>query len=391
MSKKIPLDTNQPPIPIAAVQKRPSSQRGLAKILYQILFNAVNDAIVLVDAQTGTFVEVNDKFCQMTGFSREEAKGLSIAALFTDDSPFAGLEAQEYIQKALQEGPQLFEWLARDRAGRRHWVELNLTAAPIGRKRYLIAAVRDIQARKEAEQKVKQSEGAIMALLDALQDVALLLDPEGVILAANTKAAKIFRRPAAELIGLNVYELLPPELAKSRKAKADEVVRTGRVIRFEDDHAGIHIYSIVYPIFDASGRVTQVGVYAMDVTEDKKTRAELEKTKARLECLLDHSPAALYSCRFTNCCELLYVSKNIIGLNGFFQGRDPGRPLVLGPAHPPGRPVFWFAESRWKGRRSGSSSWNTVFGTKTGPTTGCMMNSIWSGTNKTRRWNTSVL
>ena len=185
MSKKIPLDTNQPLIPIAAVQKRPSSQRGLAKILYQILFNAVNDAIVLVDAQTGTFVEVNDKFCQMTGFSREEAKGLSIAALFTGDSPFAGLEAQEYIQKALQEGPQLFEWLARDRAGRRHWVELNLTAAPIGRKRYLIATVRDIQARKEAEQKVKQSEGAIMALLDALQDVALLLDPEGVILAAN--------------------------------------------------------------------------------------------------------------------------------------------------------------------------------------------------------------
>ena len=55
MSKKIPLDTNLPLIPKAAVQKRPSSQRGLAKILYQILFNAVNDAIVLVDAQTGIF------------------------------------------------------------------------------------------------------------------------------------------------------------------------------------------------------------------------------------------------------------------------------------------------------------------------------------------------
>ena len=89
MSKKIPLDTNLPPVPMAAVQRRPSSQRGLAKILYQILFNAVNDAIVLVDAQTGSFVEVNDKFCQMTGFSREEAKGLSVAALFTGDSPFA--------------------------------------------------------------------------------------------------------------------------------------------------------------------------------------------------------------------------------------------------------------------------------------------------------------
>ncbi len=102
-----------------------------------------------------------------------------------------------------------------------------------------------------------------------------------------------------------------------RKAKCDEVVHTGRVVQFEDEHSGTHIFNILYPIFDAGGRVTQVGVYAMDITEEKKPRAALEKTKARLECLLDHSPAALYSCRFSNCCELLYVSKNIVDLTGF--------------------------------------------------------------------------
>ncbi len=340
MSKKIPLDINQSLIPKAAVQKKPPSHRGLSKILYQILFNAVNDAIVLVDAVTGSFVEVNDKFCQMTGYSYQEVKGLSIADLFTGESPYAAAEAQEYIQKALCEGPQLFEWLARDRFGRRHWVELNLTAAPIGRKRYLIAAVRDIQARKEAEQKVKQSESAIMGLLDALQDVALLLDPEGVIMAANDTAARRLRRSATDLIGLNVYELLPPELGKSRKAKADEVVKTGKVVQFEDEHSGVHIFNILYPIFDAGGRVTQVGVYAMDVTEDKKTKLELEKTKARLECLLDHSPAALYSCRQKDFCELLYVSKNIISLTGFSAKEILADPLFWAQhIHPEDRAV----------------------------------------------------
>ena len=267
-------------------------------------------------------------------------------------SPIAAAEAQEHIQKALQEGPQLFEWLARDRAGRRHWVELNLTAAPIGRKRYLIATVRDIQARKEAEQKVKQSEGAIMALLDALQDVALLLNPEGVVWRPTRKPPDVSGGQRPDLIGLNVYELLPPELAKSRKAKADEVVKTGRVIRFEDDHAGIHIYSIVYPIFDASGRVTQIGVYAMDITEDKKTRTELEKVKARLECLLDHSPAALYSSHFTNCCELLYVSKNIVGLTGFSREEILSDPLFWAQhIHPEDRSlVCREADGREEGR-----------------------------------------
>jgi len=312
------------------------AEYNLNKALYHLLFNAVNDAIVLIDVQTGSFVEVNDKFCEMTGFSRQEAKGIPLAALFTGESPFTSLEAQEYIQKALSEGPQLFEWLALDRNGRRHWVELNLTAALIGHKRYLVAAVRDIQARKEAEEKVKRSEEAFLALLNAIQDVALLLDPEGIILAANASAARIFRRSTAELIGHNVYELLPPDLAAARKAKADEVVRTGRIGRFEDTHRGIHIFNIVYPLFDAGGHVTRIGIYAIDLTEEKKTREELEKVKARLEYLLDHSPSALYSCSHTECCKMFYVSRNIVNLTGFSREEILVDPFFLGQAHPSG-------------------------------------------------------
>jgi PAS domain S-box-containing protein len=317
MSKKTALDVTDNLQPEPVSQKNVRSTRGLSKALYQILFNAVNDAIVLVDSLSGSFVEVNDKFCEMTGFSRQEAKGMPITALFSGESPFAAVQAQDYIQKALTEGPQLFEWLAQDRLGRRHWVELNLTAAPIGRKRYLIATVRDIQARKDAEQKVHQSEGTLTALLNALQDTALLLDPEGVIMAANETAARRLRQTIPELLGANIYELLPVELGRFRKAKGEEVVRTGSSVQFEDERDGIHFRSTVYPIFDQAGRVTQVGVYATDITQGKRTRAELEKVKARLECLLDHSPAALYSCRYTDGCEMIYFSKNIHGLTGF--------------------------------------------------------------------------
>ncbi len=179
MSKKTVLNIKSDFQVKSADPKKLGSEHSVSKALYKILFNAVNDAIVLIDIHTGSFVEVNDKFCEMTGFSRQEAKAIPLVALFTEEFPFTEVQAQEYIQKALTEGPQLFDWLAQDRHGRRHWVELNLTAVPIGRKRYLIATVRDIQARKEVEAKANQSEAAIKALLQAFQDSALLLDPEG--------------------------------------------------------------------------------------------------------------------------------------------------------------------------------------------------------------------
>ena len=164
----------------------------------------------------------------MTGIGREEARGMPITALFTGEFPFSMVQAQEYMQKALTEGPQLFEWLARDRHDRRHWVEVNLAAAPIGRKRYLIASIRDIQARKEAEQKALHSEAAMKALLNALQETAMLLEPDGVVITANETAARRLNRSVHGLIGLNIYALLPPELAESRKAKGEEVINTGR-------------------------------------------------------------------------------------------------------------------------------------------------------------------
>jgi PAS domain S-box-containing protein len=340
MRKNIAPNNDQPPKAEPALPEAHPADHPRSQAFYQALFNAVNDAIVLVDPQTWSLVEVNDKFCQLLGVSRAEAQGLSITALFTGEFPYSRAEASERLQRALQEEPQLFEWLAQDRDGRRHWVELNLTTAPLGPKRYLIATVRDIQARKEAEQQAKQNDSAITALMHAMQDVALLLDPEGRIMAANATAARRLQRPLPELIGLNVFELMPPELARTRKAKADEVLRTGRVSQFEDEHSGVCIFNILYPIFDASGRVMQVGVYALDVTAEKKTKRELDRTKARLECLLDHSPVALYS-RHPESCELLYISNNINNLIGFSQEEILADPFLWGQhIHPGDRQQF---------------------------------------------------
>ncbi|MGQ9922005.1 MAG: sensor histidine kinase, partial [Desulfobacca sp.] len=317
MSDQISPDNLQPDLPAFPGQRPASVDSNLPEQLYQLLFNAVNDAIVLVDTETRTVVTVNDTFCQMTGFGHQEAKGLSLEVLFTDTPPSSRQEFQECICRAVTEGPQLFAWQARDRHGQRHWFELNLKALPLGRKTYILGTLRDIRVRREMEAKAQQHERATLALLHALKDVALLLDPNGVILAANQTARKCLQSAVPDCVGRNVFELLPPRVAASRRAQLEKVCRSGKTTFFEDENAGRYFLNMLYPIFNDQGQVSQLGIYALDVTEARKMQRELARTKGRLQCLLDHVPVALYGCHPEDVGRLTYLSKSIERLTGF--------------------------------------------------------------------------
>ena len=118
---------------------------------YRTIFSAINEGIVVIDPATGDFLEVNQRFLEMAGYDIAEARTLSLAKVCSADSPFTVQEAQELTRKALEEGPQLFEWRAEARDGRRFWVEINLTLTPLNGQDRLLAVIRDISERKQAE------------------------------------------------------------------------------------------------------------------------------------------------------------------------------------------------------------------------------------------------
>jgi PAS domain S-box-containing protein len=118
---------------------------------YRTIFSAVNDGIVVIDPASGNFLEVNQKYLEMAGYDIQETATLSLEKVCSADSPFTIQDAQELKTKALEEGPQLFEWRAEDRRGRQFWIEINLTLTPLGGRDRLLAVIRDISERKQAE------------------------------------------------------------------------------------------------------------------------------------------------------------------------------------------------------------------------------------------------
>ncbi len=176
---------------------------------------------------------------------------------------------------------------------------------------------RDAAARQQAEEALRQSEETVRALLNASMDSAILIDTEGTILAINQTGAQRLGRTAGELIGVNAYSLFTPALAKERKARVDQAVQTGELIRFEDERDSIVLDSTVCPIFDKNGRVVRLAVYGRDITEQKKTYETLQRSEEHFRALIENALDAI----------------GVVGLDGTILYESPSVERILGYKH----------------------------------------------------------
>ena len=93
---------------------------------YRTIYDSANDAIFIHDPDTGAILDVNQKMCEMYGFSREEARQIDVGVLSAGEPPYTIQDALGWIAKAAQGEPQLFEWKAKDKSGRLFWVEVKM-------------------------------------------------------------------------------------------------------------------------------------------------------------------------------------------------------------------------------------------------------------------------
>ena len=146
----------------------------------------------------------------------------------------------------------------------------------------------DITERKQAEMRVQGSEEALKSLLNATTDPVLLMDRAGIILAANAVVAQRLGRELDDLIGNNLFDLLPKDLARSRQLWIQKVMESGKPVRFEDASADDRYFdSSIYPVFDLDGKVARLAVYAKDITEVKRAVRALAESEARFKQLFD--------------------------------------------------------------------------------------------------------
>jgi len=264
---------------------------------YRAIFNAVNDAIAVVDLETGNFLDVNQKWCQMTGYSLEEARGLNVAALCLDEPPYTAADAIRWITEASREKPQLFEFMARTKEGRRHWVEINLRRAAIGGRERLLTVIRDINERKRGEAAMRTSEAKYRNLVEQIPAITY-------IAALDDVSSPIYISPQIEaILGFTPEEFVAdPERFKKQIHPEDRdrvltelllsyarggpfaaeyrmLSKTGRVVWLRDQSRAV---------YDSHGRPLFVQGVALDITQRKRAEEEAEEIRRQQEAILSN-------------------------------------------------------------------------------------------------------
>ncbi len=141
-----------------------------------------------------------------------------------------------------------------------------------------------IVERERAEQRLQKSKETMEAILNATNDCAFLLDTRGTFVTVNQTTARTLNSSSESLVGKAYFDLIPVEEARTRKERFEEVVRSGKAVRFEDNGSGQIFDHGYHPVFDSDGSVESVAVFSRDVTDQKRSQ-ELSVQRQRLAAL----------------------------------------------------------------------------------------------------------
>jgi PAS domain S-box-containing protein len=146
----------------------------------------------------------------------------------------------------------------------------------------------DITERKRAEERIRESEERLRAIINQSNAGMASCDLKGRFSFANEKFCKMLGYAESELQGKTIFAITHPQDVDITRRRFAEMLREKRPVEMEKRYTrkdGSFIWANVCdtPVLDATGKVASAVAVAIDITERKKAEAALQKSKSVLE------------------------------------------------------------------------------------------------------------
>ncbi len=232
---KVLYDTQGQPLRFSGViiditeRKRVETALRASEARYRQILQTAMDGFWVVDAQ-GHILEANQAWCQQSGYTMDEIRGLTIADIELIEAPE---DTRRHIAKVIHEGQDRFETQQRRKDGSVMHVEVSATSSPL-QDGQVFAFVRDITERTRAETRLRDEQNRLRAILNTVGDPIFVKDNAHRIILANPAFYEMFGMEAAQVIGYTLAESVPENERHHFLAVDRQVLDTGLPDRREE-------------------------------------------------------------------------------------------------------------------------------------------------------------
>jgi two-component system, cell cycle sensor histidine kinase and response regulator CckA len=241
---------------------------------FRMIFDRANDGMLIADISTKKFVAANQTICRMLGYTEDEilTKGLmdihpeeAIPIVIKDFE--TQMKGEERIEADIP---------VKRKDGTVFYAEILAAPLEFGNMQYAVGIFHDISARKEAEEKIRQSEAFIRKILDTVDEGFIVIDRDFRILTVNKAYCSQVGESCDLIIGRHCYEVshktLRPCFEEGEECAVRHAFETGEphaVLHKHRDAKGsvLYVETKAFPIKDSSGAVTSVIETVNNITE----------------------------------------------------------------------------------------------------------------------------
>ena len=276
------------------ITERKQAEEALraSEIRYKELFNNISSGVAIYKAIDNgndfVFQDFNKAGEKLDGDRKEDILGRSLLEVRPGIKEFGLFDV---LKRVWATGiPEHFPVTLYTDERLSGWYNNYVYKLPSGE---IVAVYDNVTEHKKAEEALRETEEIFNQFMTASPELVYIKDEKHRFYKLSKSFEGLFGKPVSELIGKDLYDLLPPELAKTVFEDDLKVIQEGVKVHTEEKLNDVFFSSIKFPIHRASGKPNYLGGYSIDITDRKRVEEALQESEAKYRLMVESSRDAI--------------------------------------------------------------------------------------------------